>query len=1225
MRHVKYLLICILVNVLYCLSSYGQDAIYVYRNDGQFNVFFTQDIDSIVSDQSYDLDNTNTSQYVQHIWTKDSVYTIPVEVIDSISFVKPENKIKRGVITIEGELRSHLIKIADGVLVFDKALVECSTISVGDILVTTEMSPTIPAGFKGRVLSVNNKSDQIEIVCEDVEIEEVYDSYCCIINGSAQNNDKNLSKALRANSNENGYFNRTFNIPTLSHTWGLEIANDNLFSVSNSITSSLTPTINIKGCDIVDPERGHITDLTIVGDYTVTNSFDLSVGASERKETSFPLGKLEEPIAPFLSFFIDSGLFFEVSANVSFSQNISSRYKSYFNFKRVGDSMNPVVSYVQPISEDKSSMKLALKGRIAGGVYIEAGVKPIVIDKNLLGKVSGRFDLGIEAKIVNGFDSNDLKQASLNTALYDIVNVADGAVNSNLTIGLYAAITGNVRVTPWQTTWTIWKGQIGTPFYQGGLFPHFSDIEYTRNGSSNSITCKCKTSRTCPVDYSLGYAVFDSDGQKLKTVYCSTPYSITNQFPSYSLDISGIQRNKKHVIYPCINIFGYDVLGSPSLTVNDQFEVRTVASEEITKNSATLVGYVKGKHNTHGFRYSTSKDNWTFVDCIANSEGNYGINIGGLTPNTTYYYSAFIDVDGEISYGEILSFRTQKEGSDPDPIIPEAITGGSSSIGTTTATIECSYRNIPASAICGYEIYSASTTSFGDMRIVPLGCFEGVRTINLTDLLPGTTYYYNAYVDYNGKTYEGISYNFTTKRPSSEVEYVDNITSNSADIHLIYTDVPAGAECGIQCRSTTDEVKFLHIATVGYTDGKYNFPLDILEPDNEYIVTCYIKYNDMDFLGNEYTFSTKTPEAITGEVDNITSTSAICYASFLNVPENAKCYICIRYNEEGDINYVELSSGENQECKWENLESGKEYQYWAEIVYGEKHYFGEEKSFVTLDVPVELSNFTVLKSEWKRNGFDVNGQNYQFKYNCSVTATLKDATNIEDWGYAYMDPNGDIALISLLSQGNSFTDTRYSYCRNEDQATVILYGYVKYKDQEDITYGQGWEFPVAYEEEPSISFESAEITNIYAEPKYDGSGNYLFTWYTAGMRYVIKINGGYWIDYIQPIIYDNGSWSNNGGKTRVPGDGMYSVNTNLSYDNEANMNWSTGYRITLTDGSIIYTTNEIVVGGTPEQPTVSISTPYASAKKLSKKVIEQNSPSKNLHLPQFGELDFINQ
>ena len=73
------------------------------------------------------------------------------------------------------------------------------------------------------------------------------------------------------------------------------------------------------------------------------------------------------------------------------------------------------------------------------------------------------------------------------------------------------------------------------------------------------------------------------------------------------------------------------------------------------------------------------------------------------------------------------------------------------------------------------------------------------------------------------------------------------------------------------------------------------------------------------------------------------------------------------------------------------------------------------------------------------------------------------------------------------------------------------------------------------------------------------------------------------------------------------------------------MNWSTGYRITLTDGSIIYTTNEIVVGGTPEQPTVSISTPYASAKKLSKKVIELNSPSTDLHLPQFGELDFINQ
>ena len=130
--------------------------------------------------------------------------------------------------------------------------------------------------------------------------------------------------------------------------------------------------------------------------------------------------------------------------------------------------------------------------------------------------------------------------------------------------------------------------------------------------------------------------------------------------------------------------------------------------------------------------------------------------------------------------------------------------------------------------------------------------------------------------------------------------------------------------------------------------------------------------------------------------------------------------------------------------------------------------------------------------------------------------------------------------------------------------------------------------PSAEIKEANISFQNAEIVDVKSEPKYNGDGEYLFTWYTTKIKYIIQIDEADLIDYIQPIIYDNGSWINNGGKVKAPGSGLFSVTTSLNYDNDANMNWATGYRITLKDGTVVYSSNILQFGGTPESPTVTV-------------------------------------
>ena len=123
---------------------------------------------------------------------------------------------------------------------------------------------------------------------------------------------------------------------------------------------------------------------------------------------------------------------------------------------------------------------------------------------------------------------------------------------------------------------------------------------------------------------------------------------------------------------------------------------------------------------------------------------------------------------------------------------------------------------------------------------------------------------------------------------------------------------------------------------------------------------------------------------------------------------------------------------------------------------------------VDMTFPVELSDFKVTKSQYEKSGFSHDGRQYDYRFGVSVTATLADdAENIADWGYAYLDPYGNEAFISLKSFGHSYTDTRYAYFRNEAKSTCTLYGYVKYVGSDEPVYGEPHDYPLEYQGETS--------------------------------------------------------------------------------------------------------------------------------------------------------------
>ena len=116
------------------------------------------------------------------------------------------------------------------------------------------------------------------------------------------------------------------------------------------------------------------------------------------------------------------------------------------------------------------------------------------------------------------------------------------------------------------------------------------------------------------------------------------------------------------------------------------------------------------------------------------------------------------------------------------------------------------------------------------------------------------------------------------------------------------------------------------------------------------------------------------------------------------------------------------------------------------------------------EFPVEITDFKQTGSEYKKDGFSHNGKTYSYQFDCTVTVTLKNSDNVEDWGWVYCDPDGQEAFISLKSFSSPYPDSRYVYLRNEAKSTATVYPYVKLRGEERQT-GEPHDYPLEHKGE----------------------------------------------------------------------------------------------------------------------------------------------------------------
>lgn len=207
--------------------------------------------------------------------------------------------------------------------------------------------------------------------------------------------------------------------------------------------------------------------------------------------------------------------------------------------------------------------------------------------------------------------------------------------------------------------------------------------------------------------------------------------------------------------------------------VIDQSSV-TTGSSDVTANSATLHGTVEGLADKSasfysvGFYYGEDPNNLTSRVDGSLSNDVVTATVNGLETGKTYYYQVFVSLKGQVSFqGEVKSFVTTNA---------TIVTDDAQAVDFASATMGGAVTDAPADAKVGVVI--AAEPDVEKVRaglIVPAAEQAAAFSVEKSGFVPGTKYYYAAYLDLGSGVIYGDVKEFTTdvKAFNADDDFVD--------------------------------------------------------------------------------------------------------------------------------------------------------------------------------------------------------------------------------------------------------------------------------------------------------------------------------------------------------------------------------------------------------------------------------------------------------------------
>lgn len=576
-----YFLILMAVTAITATAQTVGEAFYIYRNDGGFNAFFRDEVDSIAYSH-YDVDSVYYDENVtQLVYTADSLYRIPLAAIDSVSFVQPETIVNDDVFLLTAEHSPYIFN-AD-TLQFSMLSSTPSNLrpKVGNIVVGTADCIAFSDGIIAMVESIEVTSDAYVYKCSMASVDDVFDQL--------------LVYSQQMESDDSGTESRGFDMRRATLTG--ELWNWNWSRTLSG--GGTTTTLNV----------GDRASVTVIARKTLTTPFYFqvqlqnaltssidfnaksTVGYFEEKQigNTISAGRITVPytggvlwFTPKLSLY---GYFQEEgSVQLNYSGHFNRTDKVVFTYTQGQWSFNHAPS----TSVGTDIAQLSMEG------YAEVGLRP-QIDFSLNGRKAGfgmSARVGLKEYINFVFDMTKLSDGGLYDAMRDSYcrTTIPWSLTVHASADIFSRYDSNSSDVGFATASYTFEPnnepQWGEDRY---IFPLFSDLSAQRQ-TDNTAQCSATVSRTPLLPVQVGFSLLDENKNILQTQYDARSYQAGSLFGSYSSGFSDLSADGKYIVRPSVKLLGMDVLASPSAELNMHFPV-TLSDFKVTKSQYKQNGF----------------------------------------------------------------------------------------------------------------------------------------------------------------------------------------------------------------------------------------------------------------------------------------------------------------------------------------------------------------------------------------------------------------------------------------------------------------------------------------------------------------------------------------------------------------------------------------------------------------------------------------------------------
>ena len=538
MKRQLYLFLLFAAVTLSGMAQTIGEAFYIYRNDGQFNAFYRDEVQSIEYSYEDAAGNTYDEIVTQIITTTDSVYRIPIASIEKVEFVQPETIYNSQVVHMESML-PYIVSV-DGLNIFFSSSIPSNLMpKVGDILLHDSFeSELMPEGFSGRVIQSSGQ----QVVCESVSFEDIYEQIVCYGSYTAVDDGTNRSLHLVPRK-VGGSISSAINISGTLGSSGSGI----YCSANGKLSLSLRTTFKyINGTSpffdlSLSPDLRVKLDLGIRGNYS--NNF------FENKDDiiSLPI-----PDTPFL-LKLKGGpsLKASVKASVTISTETALGYKfgvKYEDGKFKGYGQNTSKWFSMPDVDG------SISGSIFAGVQTEFGVFSYgdLLSLSLNKEAGAEFVANLTENLLNSDKYEELQNAKFDLNLKASVGVSAKAKYSKWLIA--------------SANWTLLSGQLNINSWK--LVPKFQKPEViVNNATSADISVNPSEKLLFPV--SIGLCVWEEDSGNLQnTLYSTDTYRVLEDWPhtQFQATFSNLSPSKNYVVHPMVKLLGVEKKATPSET-----------------------------------------------------------------------------------------------------------------------------------------------------------------------------------------------------------------------------------------------------------------------------------------------------------------------------------------------------------------------------------------------------------------------------------------------------------------------------------------------------------------------------------------------------------------------------------------------------------------------------------------------------------------------------------